>query len=105
MSCATREELSDLIELLAVPVGAVVAGVQRQTEHADPILLPRPEQRCGHRQVLMDPRQRNRLREGLDALGPGRLERRLTVRDAIGVAGEHPANLLVVQLREPRGAQ
>ena len=38
-------------------------------------------------------------------LGCRGLERWLTVRNAIGVAGEHSANLLVVQLREPRGAQ
>src|SRR5712692_9742228 len=36
------QELPDLIELLAVPVDAVVAGVQRQAEYADSILLSRP---------------------------------------------------------------
>ena len=36
--------------------------------------------------------------------GCRRLDRRLAVRDAVGVARKHSANLLVVQLGQPRGA-
>ena len=62
------QQLADLLELVAVPVRAVVAGVQRQAEHADRVLLPRPEQRRRHREVLVDARERHRLRERVDAL-------------------------------------
>ena len=42
---------------------ALVAGVEREPEHADRVRLPRPEERRRHREVLVDARERDRLRE------------------------------------------
>src|SRR5947199_7014331 len=84
----SREQLPDLIELLPVPVCAVVAGVEGQAEHADSVRLPRPEEWRRHREVLVDAGERHGLLEGLDALRRGRRERRLAVGDSVGVAGQ-----------------
>jgi hypothetical protein len=88
-----------------MPVGTIVAGVQREPEHPDPVLLARPEERRGHREVLVDAREAHRLLEGIDPFRRRRLERPLAVRDPIRVTGEHAQDLFVVQLREPRRAQ
>ena len=62
-SRAAQKQLADLLGLLAVAVRALVAGVQREAEHADRVGLARPEQRRRHREVLVDARERERLRD------------------------------------------
>ena len=82
-------------------VRAVVAGVQRQPEHADAVGLPRPEQRRRHRQVLVDARERHRLLEDVGPLRRRRLARRLSCCDAVRVRRKHPAHFVLRQLCEP----
>src|SRR4029453_9886255 len=79
------QQLADALALVlvAVPVGG---RVERQPEDADRVRLPRPEERRRHREVLVDPRERHRLRERLVADGRRRLDGRLAVRDAPGRA-------------------
>src|SRR5215213_3224278 len=83
-----RDQLADLLELLG-PAVALVAGVQGEPEHSDRVGLAGPEERSGHREVLMDAGEGDRLREGLPAPRLGRLEELETVGDPVRVAGEH----------------
>ena len=99
------EQLADQLRLLAVAVRALVAGVQRQAEHADRVRLPHPEERRRHREVLVDPRERERVR---DVLRPARRRQRqrfLARRDPARAAAEHRPQLLVVEPRHPGGAE
>ena len=79
-------------------VRTVVAGVEREAEHADVVLLPRPKQGSRHRQILVDARHRNRLSKDVDALRRRRLAGRLAVCDAARVAGEEISHFVVVEL-------
>ena len=75
------------------------AGVQREAEHADRVGLARPEERRRHREVLVDARERHRLRE--------RVRRRVGSRAARAAARRRrsgsplPASM-VAQLRPRR---
>src|SRR5437762_4039912 len=74
------EQVADLIDLNFRAV-ALLAGVEREAEHADGVGLTRPEERRGHRQVLMDARELHRLAEGVAADRLARLEGRLARGD------------------------
>ena len=99
------EQLADLVALLLVAVRARRSRVQREPEHADRVGLARPEQRRRHREVLVDARERHRLRERLLPVGALRLERRLAVGDPVRVAGEHARSRVLVEPGDARGAQ
>ena len=62
-------------------------------------------ERRRHRQVLVDPGECHRLREGAPADRPRRLERSLAVRDPVRVAREHHPKLALVEARELRRAE
>ena len=103
-SRAAVSSRADLVQLALVPV-ALVTGVQREPERPDRVGLPRPQQRRRHGQVLVDPGERERLREEVGALRRGRRERRLAVGDPVRVRVQHVADLLLVQPGDPRGPQ
>src|SRR5262245_3728083 len=56
--CADEQRL-DTFQLRRRSV-ALGGGVQRKPEQADGVRLPSPEQRCRHREVLVDPREHQR---------------------------------------------
>jgi len=66
------EQLADPVDRLAVPV-PFGARVDRQPEHPHLVGLARPEERCRHRQVLVDPRKLERNRERVAPHRLGRL--------------------------------
>ena len=67
-----HEQLVDPVDRVGVAV-ALRAGVDREAEHADRVRLPRPEERRRHREVLVDARELQRLRERLVAVRRRRL--------------------------------
>jgi hypothetical protein len=104
-----EEELTDardLLERVAVPL---LGGVQREAEHADRV--PRSCPPGASRGTAPPSRgiggsgEDHRLCERVAALRRGRLERRLAVGDAVRVAGEQPADLVIGQAGDARGAQ
>src|SRR5262245_37555504 len=86
------DELADLLQLLhlgrTVPF---LAGVEGEPEDAERVLLAHPEQRRGHREVAVDPREDHRLREDVRAARRRRLERRGAERNARGGCVEQVA--------------
>ena len=56
-----EDQLPDLLGLFATAVRALVAGVQRQPEDTDRVGLAHPEERCRHREVGVDPCERQGL--------------------------------------------
>src|SRR5262249_6196282 len=101
----SKQQLADLVQLLAMAVRPVVRRVQRKAEHADPVWLPRPEQRRRHREVLVDPSEAHRLREGLHTLWRRGLTRRLPGGDAACISGQDIPYLLVRQPAQTRRPQ
>ena len=100
------EQLADLVGRVAVPVRALVAGVEREADDAERVRrMPHPEHRRRHRQVLVDPEERDRVRRA-----PWRPAARSgsTGSSAVGDPGagvvEHRPQLAVVEPGRPRRA-
>ena len=99
------EQLADLLRLGAMAVRALVAGVQGEAEDADGVRLAHPEERRRHREVLVDPREGERVRDVLRAARGRQRQRILTRRDPAGAAAEHRLELFVVEPGHPRRAE
>src|SRR5206468_8279401 len=96
------EQLLDPLGFLGMAVAPLARGVRGETDRADRVALPEPQQRDRHRDVLVDAREGQRLNErGRSSRGREWLQLP-PLRDPTRRAAEHEPELLVVEARELR---